>query len=160
VAAGPTQHRADFARNERRILDAAARVLSERPSAGMAGIASEAGVGRATLYRHFATRDELIDALESELLDAAAAIIAQQSARTDVGAAEALGRSESTRAAASRMRRSLRAKSARCEVGPAATAQACHVDRPLAFSERPPQRPTRARPRARRRRTPRGPARR
>lgn len=86
-----TGHRADFERNERRILDAAARVLSERPSAGMAGIAVEAGVGRATLYRHFATREELITALENELLDAAAAIIAEHSARTDVGAADALG---------------------------------------------------------------------
>src|SRR4051812_13030614 len=56
----------------------------------MAGIAAEAGVGRATLYRHFATRDELIAALECELLDAAGAIIAEQLARTDVAAAEAL----------------------------------------------------------------------
>jgi AcrR family transcriptional regulator len=84
-------HRADFARNERRILDAAARVHSERPSPGMSGIAAEAGVGRATLYRHFATRDELIAALETELLDAAGAIIAQQSVRTDMSAADALG---------------------------------------------------------------------
>jgi len=91
VAPPTTQHRADFARNERRILDAAARVLSERPSAGMAGIAAEAGVGRATLYRHFATREDLIAALENELLDAATAIIAEQSARSDVAAADALG---------------------------------------------------------------------
>lgn len=91
MTAETTSHRADFARNERRILDAAALVLSQQPSAGMAGIAAEAGVGRATLYRHFATRDELISALEAELLDAAAAIIARQSARSDVGATEALG---------------------------------------------------------------------
>ena len=91
MAASPTHHRADFARNERRILEAAARVLSERPGAGMAGIATEAGVGRATLYRHFATREELIDALEGELLDAAGMIIAEQSARRDVGPGEALG---------------------------------------------------------------------
>jgi AcrR family transcriptional regulator len=91
VTTETTGHRADFERNERRILDAAARVMSERPSSGMAGIAAEAGVGRATLYRHFATREDLISALETELLDAAGAIIAEQSARRDVSAADALG---------------------------------------------------------------------
>jgi AcrR family transcriptional regulator len=91
VTTETTGHRADFERNERRILDAAARVMSERPSSGMAGIAAEAGVGRATLNRHFATREELISALETELLDAAGAIIAEQSARRDVSAADALG---------------------------------------------------------------------
>ncbi|MEV0347284.1 helix-turn-helix domain-containing protein [Nonomuraea sp. NPDC050680] len=35
------------------ILDATARVLGRRSDAAMAEIADEAGVGRATLYRHF-----------------------------------------------------------------------------------------------------------
>ncbi|MFC8511766.1 TetR/AcrR family transcriptional regulator [Streptomyces sp. NPDC057257] len=42
------------------ILGAAARVLGRRTDAGMAEIADEAGVGRATLYRHFPSRDSLL----------------------------------------------------------------------------------------------------
>ncbi|MGI5440477.1 TetR/AcrR family transcriptional regulator [Streptomyces shenzhenensis] len=42
------------------ILDAAARVLGRQPDAAMAEIADEAGVGRATLYRHFPTRESLL----------------------------------------------------------------------------------------------------
>ena len=53
------------------ILEAAARVLGRRPDAAMIDIADEAGVGRATLYRHFPTRDSLLqgaaDAGVSEL---------------------------------------------------------------------------------------------
>ena len=64
------------------ILEAAARVLGNRPDAGMAEIADEAGVGRATLYRYFPTREslwrgvaetganELADALSAANLDA------------------------------------------------------------------------------------------
>jgi AcrR family transcriptional regulator len=46
------------------ILEAAARVLGRRPDAAMADIADEAGVGRATLYRHFPTRDSLLRGAE------------------------------------------------------------------------------------------------
>ena len=42
------------------ILDAAAQVLRRRPDAAMADIADEAGVGRATLYRYFPTRESLL----------------------------------------------------------------------------------------------------
>lgn len=42
------------------ILDAAARALGRRPDAAMGEIADEAGVGRATLYRHFPTRESLL----------------------------------------------------------------------------------------------------
>ena len=59
------------------ILDAAARVLGRRPDAAMADIADEAGIGRATLYRHFPTRESLLrgvgDAGTAELADAFAA---------------------------------------------------------------------------------------
>jgi TetR/AcrR family transcriptional repressor of mexCD-oprJ operon len=55
------------------ILDAAARVLGRRPDAAMADIADQAGVGRATLYRHFPTREALLhgvtDVGTSELAD-------------------------------------------------------------------------------------------
>jgi TetR/AcrR family transcriptional regulator, mexCD-oprJ operon repressor len=46
------------------ILDAAAAVLAERgEAASMADVAEAAGVGRATLYRYFPSRDALLDAL-------------------------------------------------------------------------------------------------
>jgi AcrR family transcriptional regulator len=48
------------------ILDTAAGVLAERgESASMAEIATAAGVGRATLYRYFPTRDALLRGLIS-----------------------------------------------------------------------------------------------
>jgi AcrR family transcriptional regulator len=50
---------AGLQRTRTAILDAAARVLGQRPDAAMAEIADEAGVGRATLYRHFPTRESL-----------------------------------------------------------------------------------------------------
>jgi TetR/AcrR family transcriptional regulator, mexCD-oprJ operon repressor len=59
----PTLRPADQ-RTAAQILDAAARVLAERgPSATMASVAVAAGVGRATLYRHFPSRDSLLRAL-------------------------------------------------------------------------------------------------
>ncbi|MDO9408255.1 MAG: helix-turn-helix domain-containing protein [Patulibacter sp.] len=45
------------------MLAAALRVLNEDPSATMARIATVAGVGRATLHRHFSTREDLVLAL-------------------------------------------------------------------------------------------------
>jgi AcrR family transcriptional regulator len=61
-------------RTRRAILDAAARVLGRRPDAALADIAEAAGVGRATMYRHFPTRESLIrgvqDAGSAELVAA------------------------------------------------------------------------------------------
>jgi TetR/AcrR family transcriptional repressor of mexCD-oprJ operon len=61
----PTPRRVDAARNMARILDAATAVLSEDPAAGMSEVAERAGVGRATLYRHFPSRDELFAAIRA-----------------------------------------------------------------------------------------------
>ena len=49
----------------RRILLAAARVLAAREAASMADIAAAAEITRGTLYRHFPTRESLIQALEA-----------------------------------------------------------------------------------------------
>jgi TetR/AcrR family transcriptional repressor of mexCD-oprJ operon len=55
--------RADAVRNRDGILDAALELFLEDPRANMAEIASAAGVGRVTLYGHFASRTELMDVL-------------------------------------------------------------------------------------------------
>lgn len=55
--------RADAVRNIAAILEAAAECLSRDPDASIAEIAAAAGVGRITLYGHFKTRAELVDAV-------------------------------------------------------------------------------------------------
>ncbi|MGW6459225.1 TetR/AcrR family transcriptional regulator [Streptomyces sp. NPDC055078] len=46
------------------VLRAAAALLSRKPTATMDEVAKAAGIGRATLHRHFAGRDALVRALE------------------------------------------------------------------------------------------------
>jgi AcrR family transcriptional regulator len=58
------------------ILDTAAHLLAERRDASMNDIAAAAGVGRATLYRYFPTRDALVQALADEALAELAARLA------------------------------------------------------------------------------------
>jgi AcrR family transcriptional regulator len=67
----------------RQVVAAARELLAANPSAPVATIASEAGVSRATLYRHFGSRDGLLTAVQMEpptparerILDAAAELI-------------------------------------------------------------------------------------
>lgn len=54
--------RADARRNREAIIEAAVVCLGRNPDTPVGDIAREAGVGRVTLYGHFATRTELIDA--------------------------------------------------------------------------------------------------
>lgn len=61
--------RADAQRNRARILEAVPAALRENPDASVADLAAAAGVGRMTLYGHFKTRGELI---EAALIDALA----------------------------------------------------------------------------------------
>ncbi|WP_051147185.1 TetR/AcrR family transcriptional regulator [Glaciibacter superstes] len=56
-------------RNVESILDAAITCLGNRPNATMADIAKEAGLGRVTLYGHFASRPELIDAVVARVIE-------------------------------------------------------------------------------------------
>ena len=63
----PRAQRADAVRNRRRVLDAARAAFAERGmDAQVEDIARRAGVGVGTVYRHFPTKQDLIDALVAE----------------------------------------------------------------------------------------------
>ncbi|MFG6445836.1 TetR/AcrR family transcriptional regulator [Microbacterium sp. P07] len=65
--------RADVERNERAILDAAARVFaSSGVDATVREVAAAAGVGMGTLYRHFPSRADLTVAVYRHQIDACA----------------------------------------------------------------------------------------
>jgi TetR/AcrR family transcriptional regulator, mexCD-oprJ operon repressor len=61
--------RADAARNVHRIVEVAARLLGENPNVGMGEVGLAAGVSRATVYRHFPTREALIGAIEVQAVE-------------------------------------------------------------------------------------------
>ncbi|MFG1606685.1 TetR/AcrR family transcriptional regulator [Actinoplanes sp. NPDC049265] len=62
--------RADAVRNRQRILDAArAAFAATGPETSMAEVARQAKVGMATLYRNFASRHELLEALLVDEVD-------------------------------------------------------------------------------------------
>ncbi|MFE3029920.1 TetR/AcrR family transcriptional regulator [Nocardia tengchongensis] len=62
--------RRDALRNRRRLLEAAREVFAEHGHrAGVDEIARRADLGIGTLYRHFPTKDDLLDTLWQELLD-------------------------------------------------------------------------------------------
>jgi AcrR family transcriptional regulator len=75
--------RADATRNRSQLLEAATRVFVSAGGAepSMRAIAREAGVGIATLYRHFPTRESLVDAVYRDqvarLTDGARELLAQ-----------------------------------------------------------------------------------
>src|SRR4051794_20486317 len=51
------------------LLDAAVKVLVLDPSASLAEIAAAAGIGRTTLHKHYATRDDLLRAVGHRAID-------------------------------------------------------------------------------------------
>lgn len=83
--------RADVLRNRGAILDAAVDVLADDPSASLSEVARRAGLGRATLYRHFPSREALRAAIRQEALSRARAALAG-AALEDVPAREGVRR--------------------------------------------------------------------
>jgi TetR/AcrR family transcriptional regulator, mexCD-oprJ operon repressor len=71
-----TTRRADAEQNMARILDAAAACLSRSPTASMGEIAQAAGVGRVTVYGHFPSREALIEATLTRLLEQGETVLA------------------------------------------------------------------------------------
>lgn len=86
--------RADALRNRAALLDAAADVLAVAPQASLSEVATRAGLGRATLYRHFDSREALRAAIREEALSRAAAALASEDLR-DCDTREALRRAAS-----------------------------------------------------------------
>lgn len=70
----PPRRRADAVRNERALLEAAAREFVEHGvQVPVRAVAARAGVGVATIYRHFPTRADLVTAVYRHQVDACAA---------------------------------------------------------------------------------------
>ena len=63
ASAPPRGRQAEATANDERIISAALRVLIADPHAPITAIAAEAGVGVASLYRRFDSRDELVRTL-------------------------------------------------------------------------------------------------
>lgn len=90
-SAARVKRRADAERNERQIVEAAAEVLWHQPGATIAEVALASGLGRATIYRHFPTREDLLRAIARHGMELTA--VALREARPSEGTAiEALER--------------------------------------------------------------------
>ncbi|WP_241841553.1 TetR/AcrR family transcriptional regulator [Pseudofrankia sp. BMG5.36] len=74
-SARPRAQRADARRNVEAILDAATQCLRRDADVSVADIATAAGVGRITLYGHFKTRAELVDAVLVRAIESAHATL-------------------------------------------------------------------------------------
>ncbi|SHN14006.1 TetR/AcrR family transcriptional regulator [Cryptosporangium aurantiacum] len=67
--------RADARQNIEKILGAAVACLGRKPDASVNEIAQAAGVGRMTLYGHFATREALVEAALRRVLEDGDAVL-------------------------------------------------------------------------------------
>jgi AcrR family transcriptional regulator len=99
------QLRADAERNRKRLLDSAQVLFRERGlDVSVAEIAEAAGVGRGTLFRNFASKEDLIEAIVAERMYEAASHGDQLLAADDPGEAlfeflaEMIGRQQLDRA--------------------------------------------------------------
>jgi AcrR family transcriptional regulator len=75
--------RAEAARNDQRILDAAREVFVADPGAPIAAVAKRAGVGIGALYRRYASKEELLQRLSAEGLQQYIAAVEDALAQDD-----------------------------------------------------------------------------
>ena len=75
--------RRDAVLNRQAVIDAAAALLPADPDAGMQEIADAAAVGRSTVYRHFANREELFDAVAADVIGRGIAEVEEILAKAD-----------------------------------------------------------------------------
>ena len=85
------QRRADAERNIAAILDAGLACFSRNADASVTDVARAAGVGRVTLYRHFPSREALVDAVLAHAISSADSAL-EAVAVDDGPAPEALAR--------------------------------------------------------------------
>jgi AcrR family transcriptional regulator len=76
TARGARPRRADAERSTARIVAAARQELGANPAASTDDVARAAGVGRMTLYGHFRTRADLLEAAFAEALEAGELVLA------------------------------------------------------------------------------------
>lgn len=81
--------RRDAVQNRQAVIDAATELLPADPDAGMQEIAAAAGLGRSTVYRQFASREELFDAVAADVIGRGIAAVEEILANAD-GVEEAL----------------------------------------------------------------------
>jgi AcrR family transcriptional regulator len=80
--------RADAVRNRQLLLSAAAEAFAEQGTeVSIAEIAQRAGVGKGTVFRHFATKEDLIAVIAGEMIDSLVAAGMRLSDATDPAAA-------------------------------------------------------------------------
>src|SRR4051794_7385165 len=80
--------RADALRNRQRVISAAAEVFAEKGmDAGVPEVAARAGVGKATVYRSFPSKEHLVAAVACDRLDWITETTTAALLRADAGAA-------------------------------------------------------------------------
>jgi AcrR family transcriptional regulator len=84
MTTAPRGPRKDQLRNRQRLLDAARDAFAEQgPDSSIEAIARRAGVGATTFYRHFPTKEDLIEQVLDHLTERARQVAAQASAMSD-----------------------------------------------------------------------------
>ncbi|SNY38483.1 TetR/AcrR family transcriptional regulator [Paractinoplanes atraurantiacus] len=75
--------RKDAARNRARLLKAALELFGTQTDVTLKDVARQAGVGVGTVYRHFPTKEDLLDALTSDQVTLAVDIAREAAAESD-----------------------------------------------------------------------------
>ncbi|MEU5251878.1 TetR/AcrR family transcriptional regulator [Streptomyces longwoodensis] len=75
MSESPVRRRADAERNRAHILDTAAEVLRTEPTASFEDVIAATRLARTTVYRHFPTRDDLVNELAARALRAVRATL-------------------------------------------------------------------------------------